>query len=62
MYKINYKGNYPIHAIQNKKQITLNGGEKGIEVDKLPEDMTWVEVIEEPMASKSGKTTKKRGK
>ena len=59
--KINYKGNYPIHAIQKGKQITLVGGEKEIEVDKLPNDMTWVEVLE-PKASKSGKTTKKRGK
>jgi len=59
--KINYTGNYPIHAIQNKKQITLNGGEKGIEVDKLPNDTTWVEVIE-PKASEGRKTSKKRGK
>lgn len=59
--KINYKGNYPIHAIQKGKQITLNGREKGIEVDELPKDMTWVEVIEEPKAkTKSRKTAKKR--
>ena len=50
--KINYKGNYPIHAIQKGKQITLNGGEKNIEVDELPNDMTWVEVIEEPKTKK----------
>lgn len=61
--KINYKGNYPIHAIRDGKQITLVGGEKGVEVDELPKDMTWVEVIEEPKkASEDRKTVKKRGR
>ena len=61
-YKINYTGNYPIHAVQNKKQITLNGSERGIEVDELPHDMTWVEVVQEPKASKGSKTSKKQVK
>lgn len=59
MVKINYHGNYLIHAMKNGKQISLNGGEKNVELDRLPEDMTWVEVLEPIKVGKTSKTGKK---
>lgn len=68
LVKINYTGNYPIHALKDGVTITLHGGEHNFEIDKLPQDdlgktMPWITVVEEPIkASTSGKTAKKKVK